>query len=95
MKEQMKYSLKCFMHSIMLTMVLGSIANAAEVTPPEKGIRCYQKDKEIFRNDTPDINLFDANSRGLQQVAVQDVPAKNARVYIYEPGSVICFLKTK
>ena len=95
MKKQMKFSISCFMHSIMLTLVLGSIANAAGANPPEKGIRCYQKDKEIFRNDTPDINLFDGNSRGLKQVTVQDVPAQNARVYIYEPGQIVCFVKTK
>ena len=77
-------------------MLISDLAiNAATVNPPKEGMRCYQKEREIFRSDTPDINLFDANSRGLKQVAVQDVPAQNARVYIYEPGSVICFVKTK
>lgn len=92
MNKRIEVIFKWFTSSIVLVLMTGFMVKAEEVE--EKGFRCYENGQEIFRSESFDINDFDASSRGLKQVSVQDVPEKKARIYIFEPGPIICSLKT-
>ncbi len=94
MKKQKQFYVKYLSSSIILILASGIGVFAEEADTQEKGFRCFQNEKEIFRSECTDISVFDAESRGLQQTVVQDHPDKGVRVYIFEPGPVICALKT-
>ena len=94
MKKHMQFFLKKTNISIIMILLSSVVGNAKEGESQETGFSCYQNGQEIFRSESSDISAFDAQSRGLQQVSAQDVPEKGVRVYIFEPGMVICSVKT-
>ena len=76
-------------------MLFCALASGYAYAHPDERAKCKQDGRTIFVSTKANLSEFDPSQYGAKLVLIRELPEKGMVVSIYEPGRIICAIRTE